>query len=195
MSKWAQEKAMGENYIGCVVLLFDQGDNVIGSTKVTHVDNEALRIEVQQLPKGLDVGSACRLLIFNNNRPSEYQGKIVREGAKILIAIGRTGEKRKERRGEINARAQIEGLIYGGQMYPLHRPIEVTLINISRGGVRIKAPNDTLVLGNKFQAGLNINDVEKVIVAETVNLVDKDSGISEYGCRFLAGDIVRSGER
>lgn len=188
MSKQLRKRVSGGDYVGCAVLLFDMESNTIGSTRVTHINNETLCIRVLELPSNLNVGGSCRLLIMTDPLPCEYQGKIVHDGTEKLIALysGRTREKRREQRFKVNAQAKLEFLIFNGQTYPLHTPIMMTLINVSVSGARFSAPGYTLAMHNKFQAKINISGAEKPIAAEVINTVDVDSETSEYGCRLLA---------
>jgi len=190
MKNKEQSKASGGNYAGCAVLLFDDEGNTIGSTRVTHNDNEMLRMQVQVMPSELDVGSTCRLLVFTDPLPCEYQGKIVVDGVKKVIALyqGRTRDKRSEHRAAIAVPAQIESLTYSGKDYPLHTPIKVTLVNVSKGGMRFSAPSDTSTVGNKFKARVSISNTEKIVSAQVVNLVNHETKPSQYGCRFLSNE-------
>jgi len=195
MKKQEKVKAPIYSYAGCAVLLFDQDGNTIGSTTVTHNDNETLLMEVQVLPDNLSVGSTCRLLIFTDPEPCEYYGKIVIDKTKKVIAMyrGRVRSKRKEQRMTINTPAQIESLFYSGREYPLHTPVKVTLINISKGGMRFSAGADTSIKGNKFRARVSLGETEKLIVAEVVNAVDVRLKPSEYGCKFVGKRLERDG--
>jgi len=192
-----QAKAFRGDYTGCVVILFDKDGKTIGSTLVKNNNKETLLMQVQSLPDQLSVGSTCRLLILTEPAPCEYQGRIVKDGATNTIAMyhGRMRDDRRNRRIAVTAPAQIEFLVYDGQQYALHTPIKVTLINISRGGMRLSAPNDTLVRGSRFHAKVNIVNTEKSLAAEVVNMLDVDSERTEYGCRFLIAGEKRSGRR
>ncbi|MCL2222312.1 MAG: PilZ domain-containing protein [Oscillospiraceae bacterium] len=195
MKKQEQVKAPIYSYVGCAVILFDQDGNTIGNTTVIHNDNETLLMEVQVLPDKLSVGSTCRLLIFTDPEPCEYYGKIVTYKTKKVIALyrGRVRSKRREQRVAINTPAQIESLFYSGREYPLHTPVKVTLINVSKGGMRFSAKTDTSIRGNKFRARVSLGETEKLIVAEVVNVVDAKLKQSEYGCKFVGKRLERDG--
>ena len=179
--------ASNTDYTGCSVLIYDPEGNHLGNTVVTDHDKNTLRIELQTVPAALVSGAGCKLLILMAPTPYEYQGRAVKEGTKITIAMykGKEKENRGSARYKINLKAAIENLICDGRAYPLHTPLEVTLVNISKSGVRFRTPFFALTKGDRFQMRIKISDNEKLLIADVVNHMDKGSEASEYGCRFL----------
>jgi hypothetical protein len=98
---------------------------------------------------------------------------------------GQEKENRGAVRYALKSTAIIENLICDGKPYPLHTPVEVELVNISKSGVRFRAPPNALYNGDKFQMRMKISNNDKLLIAETVNYVNNESGTSDYGCRFL----------
>ena len=181
--------AMSGDFSGCSVLIYDEAGNHLGDTVVTSYDKASLRIEVQMMPYSLDAGAGCRLLILSAPIPYEFLGRVAREGAKKVIAMykGKEKESRGSMRYKVNYPALIENLICDNRAYPLHTPLKVTLLNISKSGVRFRTPHYSMTVGDKFQMRIRISDTEKLLIADVINHVDKESISSEYGCRFLVG--------
>jgi len=177
------------DYIGCSVFIYDEAGNELGNTTVTSFDKNTLWLKVKRMPPTLYANDVCRLLILTAPAPREYHGRVLIEGTGKTIGIykGKEKESRKTVRYKVNFPAQIENLIYDEKACPLHTPIEVRLINISKSGVRFRAPFYSLFYGAKFQMRMKINDSEKLLIAVAINHMDKNSETTEYGCRFLVG--------
>jgi len=100
---------------------------------------------------------------------------------------GQEREQRGAERYAVKLPAMIEELICDSRPYSLHTPLEVELINISKTGVRFSAPFYSLTDGDRFRMRLTISDKDKQLITEVTNHIDRDSVVSEYGCRFLTG--------
>jgi len=177
------------DYTDCPILIYDMNNNQLGSTVVTNHDKKALRIEVRQVPESLNSGDGCRLLILTTPAPCEYQGRIVREGAGKVIALhhGREKESRSDTRYKVSFPALIENLVCDDKAYILHTPLEVELVNVSKSGMRLRAPFYSLLNKDVFQIRMKISGQEKLLIAKVTNYMDKNTKTSEYGCRFLIG--------
>jgi len=179
--------ALSGDYTSCSILIYDEAGNHLGNTKVMSYNMNTLRIEVEEPPRELSIGSVCRMLILSLPSPCEYEGRVTKEGARITIALfhGHEKENRTDKRYKINAPALIENLICDGRPYKLHTPLNITLLNISRSGMRFRAPYNSLSDGDRFQLRIKINDNEKLIIADVVNHLDNEHETSDYGCVFL----------
>ena len=182
-------KALSGDYTGCAVLIYDMEGNLLCSTSVTDYDKTILRIEVAELPPSDSAAIDCKLLILTSPTPCEYHGKILREGKRRLIAMfrGQERELRGAERYAVRTKALIEDYISEGSVYPLYAPLEVELMNISRSGVRFISANFALCDGDTFRMRIKFSDKDKLLAAEVTNHFDRDSKVSEYGCRFLTG--------
>lgn len=180
-------KALGSNYTDCAVLIYDEAGNHLGDTTVANHDRIGVRVEVQELPAALHVGSICKLLILSSPAPCEYEGRIVSEGARRYIAMyhGKEKENRTTTRYKVSTPAIIENLVYNGRAYPLHTPIPVSLVDISKSGVRFQAPYHSFSDGDRFQMRMKISSNEKYLIADVVHHADNEALSSEYGCNFL----------
>jgi len=185
----AQMKGLSGYYTGHTVLIYDTDGNHLDSTTITSYDKMALRIEVQALPSVFSSGAGCRVLIMTSPSPCEYQGRALREGTRLYIAMyqGQEKESRGAERYKINSSAVIENLVCDGRAYPLLAPLEITLVNISKSGVRFRAPLNSLSDGDRFQMRMKISDSDKLLIADVINHHDIDEQTSEYGCQFLIG--------
>ena len=182
-------EVLGANHTGCAILINDNDGNHLGSTVITGHERDTMRITVQHMPPTLHINSEYSLLILSAPAPCEYQGRLVSEGSKKMLAIyrGRVRENRGAARYKVSSPAIIENLIYDGKAYRLHTPLKIEVINISKSGVRFRAQSNALSEGDRFQMRMKISDSEKLLIAETVNHADKDNAPSEYGCQFLIG--------
>jgi len=181
--------ALSGDYTGCSVLIYDmQGNNLI-DTRVTYYDKQSLRIMVKESPPYLKVGDTCKLLILSSPCPCEFMGRIKKETQTNYIALyqGKEKEERGATRYKVSYPAVIENLVYDGKAYPLHKSLEVALINVSKSGTRFRAPCSALLDCDRFQMRMKIGGDDKLLIADVVNHTDKDDGTSEYGCKFLVG--------
>ena len=183
-------KALGGKYSGCMALIFDVDGNELGETFVNSISNSNTHINLENLPKVLNIGSACKLLILTDPQPCEFNGKIVNDGEANIVAIfqGRERGRRRDVRYKTNATAQIDCLILEGNEYSLLEPIDVTVINLSISGIRFSAPRNTLIQGDIIKLILSLTNAIKFLIVEVVNLMDIDTTNSEYGCRFLTSE-------
>jgi len=185
----AQVAALGANYSGSAVLIYDVDGNHLGSTLVTSHDRTSMRIEVQEIPPALVSGNECILLVLSSPAPCEYHGRLAVEGTKKIIAMykGRVRENRGAVRYKVNTPAIIEHLIFDGKAHKMHTPVSVELIDISKSGVRFRTLINALSNGDRFQMRLKISDSEKLLIADAIHHVDLGNAMSEYGCHFIIG--------
>ena len=185
-------KALSGNYAGSTVLIYDASGQHLASTVVSSHDKTSMRVRVQEIPPGLVIGDACTLLFLTSPAPCEYQGRIASEGTGSFIALyrGRVRENRGSVRYNVNSPAVIENLICDGKAYPLHTPLSIELINISKSGVRFRAQNNALSDGDRFQMRLKFSNSDKLLIADAIHHADVDQKTSEYGCSFLIGSEV-----
>ena len=180
-------KLIDGDYTGCSILIYDEEGNHLCDTTVIYFDRKNLLIEVAEPPESLDAGDACKLFILTSPTPCEYKGRIIRvgKGKPIVMYDGKESEKREESRYIVQLPVFIENYICDDKIYPLHTPLAVEMINISKNGARLRMPNYTLSNGDRFRMCVKINDRYKNVVAEVKNMTRTETEASEYGCRFL----------
>ena len=178
---------IGGNYLNCPVLIYDDEDNNIARTKIIEYDSNSKRVVLEETPPELKDGDTCRLLILAEPSPLEYQGRMRKDlwGTHIALFRGQEREARGAVRHKVNMSAFIENLIVEGRAYALHTPQKIQLMNISVGGMRFRAPRNTINHGDRFQTSVVLKDEKKLLIAEVVNTTENHPQISEYGCRFL----------
>ena len=183
-------KGLGSDYTDCAIFIYDTAGNLVCSTAVTKHDRKTMQVEVKDIPPSLGVGAACAMLIITSPTPCEYQGRIINDGVKKIIAMyrGRERENRGAARYKINSPALIENLIRDGNSYPLNSPISIEVIEISKSGLRFSAMDKALTNCERFQMRMKISNSDKLLVASIVHIVYKDNGIVEYGCNFLSAN-------
>ena len=181
--------ALSGDYTGCTVLFYDTSGYQLGSSIITQYDKRSLRVIVRDVPHTLDAGSECRLFILSSPVPCDYQGRILKEGARKVVAmyLGKEHENRGAERYKVNYPALVENLICDGRAYPLHAPLAIKLINISKSGIRFNAPGYSLTDGDRIQIRVKLNENDKLWIVEVVNHTDRDAKESDYGCRLLVG--------
>ena len=187
--------ALSGDYNGCSVFIYDEAGALLVKTTVTYHNKREMSIEVKEAPQ-LRIGESCRVFIMSSPTPCDYQGRINRRGMKKNIALhhGKERESRGAVRYKIKIPAQIENLICDFKAYRLHTPLDVETMNISKSGVRILAPFNSLSDGDRFQLRMKIIGGEKVMIADVTNHIDIGSVNSEYGCRLLAGSVKEGGQ-
>ena len=181
---------LSDNYTGCTVLIYNMDGEHLLDTVVAAHNREEQQIQVSSLPEDLHINDSCSLLVLTSPSPCEYLGKVKKVGGSVFIAMyqGQEKENRTATRYAVNAPAIIDTLITDGQPYSLHTPLTITLINISTGGVRFRAPYYSLADGDVFQMRMIISQNKKKLIAQVLNHVDNEPASSDYGCLFLYGD-------
>jgi len=180
---------LNSDYTGFSILIYDMDGCTLGKAVVSKHNIDRQLFELQDTFPVLNTGDKCRILILSSPSPFECFGKFIRHGVKTFIAVynGREKENRKAVRYSVDSPALVEHLIYNGRAYPLLNPLKISLINISKSGVRFTAPFGSLSDGARFQMSMPINNNNKLLIADVINHIDSPPESSEYGCRFLIG--------
>jgi len=180
-------KNLKGDHTGCSVLIYDADGNHLDSTLITSYDKTSLRMEVQRIHPELKAGSICKVMILTAPSPFEYHGRVKADGTGVYIALylGQEKENRGAERYELSITVIIENLICDGRAYPLYTPLEVTLVNISRSGVRFRSPYNSFSIGDRFLMRMKISETDKLLITVVVNKADIGTEASEYGCQFL----------
>ena len=93
-------------------------------------------------------------------------------------------EKRSSVRYEVNSTVDVVAYISEEKSYALLSPIEAILVNISKGGVRLKMRPNSMSMEDTVQISLKIGDKQRLLNAQVVNIKDGD-GSTEYGCKLI----------
>jgi hypothetical protein len=179
--------ALKMDYTGDTVLVYSPNNTYLYESVVTFHDKKKHRVELHRgMHSSLNVDDICTLLFMNTPSPSEFKGRVVKEGLQyyFLLFRGKAKEDRKTTRFAAKFNANIEELIFDGEKFPLLNPITVTTINISKTGVRFAAPQNTLLNGDAFTLRLKIDKSDRLFNAAVINYRNTNADTTEYGCSF-----------
>jgi len=181
--------ALKDDYTGYTVLIYSPDGDFLCEGVISSYDKKMQWIELRNtFPPSLNKDDICPLLIMTSPSPCEYKGRVVKDGWKYVFAIfkGKEKESRRMARYKVSFPATIEGLIIDGDTFPLYENLTVNIVNISRTGLRFSAPINSLLVGDKFLLRMSAVDNDRLYTAVVVNSINKDSEVSEYGCRLVA---------
>jgi len=180
-----------KDFVNCRTLIYDEDRALLANVKILDYDSNENTIKVQNLPT-LDSRKKCELVILTAPKPFSYKGTIHKtsinksdSGKLIRLYQGREEENRREPRYSTNILTRIEALIFDGIIYKLHTALAVQLINISKGGMRLRSKYNALAIGNRFPIIVKIGDSETMLTAEVTNITDSETDYSEFGCHFV----------
>jgi hypothetical protein len=165
----------------------------LAETVITAHDKDALAVEVAAPPKTAD-GDRLELLILTSPVPCSYKCKVVKRGPRLLFALyqGKEKDNRSETRYKISAPATIDHAVVNS-VHTLSAPLEVQLVNISRSGIRFRAPHGAIARNARISLRFSVGGKTQVLLADVVNHADNPPEHTEYGCRFLA--VLTGGEK
>jgi hypothetical protein len=175
--------------VGCPVHVYDSAGKLLQSSKITDHDRKNERVDIEGSVPGAKKGDICRLYIATPPAPCEYSGRVFMPGyASTTFAIYGRKEKdtREHTRYPVKTTAVIESMVYAGKSYALHTPAEVLILNISKGGAKVRAPRGAMAVGNKFEIRLKIGERYELLLAEVMNAMDANGAGTDYGCRLCA---------
>jgi hypothetical protein len=182
------------DYTGNAVLLYDNEGNFIKKCEVSFFDKRLYHIRLRSgLPPSMDVGDVCSLLILTETSPMEYKGRVLIEKLDrvLLLFRGKEKESRRITRYKVNFTALIMSLIREGETYRVHTPIHIHLLDISRIGLRLSAPSNTLRISDRVHIKLKLEESDRILTAVVMNCLDKNETISEYGCSLIEGSVKK----
>jgi hypothetical protein len=144
---------------------------------------------VQDWPELAKV-SRCKLLILTSTTPYSYIGVASKRGIdrEIRLFEEKEAENREEVRFKTNLSSNIESLVYDDKRHPLHTPVEVKIVNISKNGIRISAKDNTLINDARFQIKIKIGENDKLLTGRVMNVKNVPPDECEYGCRLVGKD-------
>jgi hypothetical protein len=178
-----------QELVGSPVHIYDEKNNLLMSSRITDHDKKNERIDIDGPKPGAKKGDVCRIYIATPPTPCEYMARVFLMGySSTTFALYKRQEKeiREHTRYPVKTTAMIERMVYGGQSYALHTPAEVLILNISKGGVKVRAAYNAMAVGNKFEIRLKIGQRYEVLLAEVMNAFDIEKINTDYGCRLCA---------
>ena len=97
---------------------------------------------------------------------------------------GVINEQRSSARYDVNGTVSVIAYLFEGKAYKLHTPQEAWLINISKGGMRIRMKPNSLIIDDMVHISLQIGNKQRILNAHVVNLNNTEEN-SEYGCMLV----------
>jgi len=183
-----------KDFVSCRTLIYDEDGEFLANAKILVYDSNENTIKVQNLP-ALDGRKKCELVILTAPKPFSYKGTIHKtsinksdSGKLIRLYRGQETENRHEPRYSTNILTRIEALIFDNTIYKLHTALAVQMINISKGGMRLRSKYNALAIGNRFPIKVKIGDSDTLLMAEVTNITDSETDYSEFGCHFVDKD-------
>ena len=95
-------------------------------------------------------------------------------------------ERRKSVRYDVTGIIEVTAYLYEGKVFYLHTPQKAELINISKGGVRLRMKPNSLSIDDMIQICLQIGAKQRILSANVVNLNNNEES-TEYGCELMLG--------
>jgi len=185
--------SLRKDFTGATAIIHDESNVLMANVRIIEYDSSENSIEVPDLPV-LTEGAKCSVLIMSTPVPYSYQGRIHKRLKKRVITLfkGETVEARKfEQRFKTDMPARIVALYNDGKLHSLHTPAIGRILNISKGGLRLRAVYNALNIGDKFQAHIENGEFNTKIMAEVVGRSDTEGGLfSEFSCRFFGDSAV-----
>jgi hypothetical protein len=180
---------LSKDFKECNVLIYDVEGNLLVNAEIWEHNIKERYIVVQDWPELAGV-SRCKLLILTAPMPYSYLGTIHKRSFEKLIKLydEHMEENRKEIRYKTDLPGNIENLVYDWTSYPLHKALEVQIVNISRNGIRIQAKDNTLNVGDIFQINIKISGNDKLLMGKVANYRYISQDHCEYGCFLVSKD-------
>ena len=174
------------DFNGCAVYIYDLSGKLLAKTSVVEHNTANSAIDVSFVPDLADQ-SKYNLLILHAPSPYAFTCICVAKDdiTTLLLVDGDVKEQRSDSRYEMNGTVNVLAYLYEGKAFKLLTPLEAGLVNISKGGMRLRMKLNSLSIDDVIHVSLNIGDNRRVLSAHVVNLNNTDD-YAEYGCELLA---------
>ena len=170
------------NLKNCRVIIREQKKNsvladtvILGHNLLTNI------IKVRASAMAYRPKEPVGLLVFLENKIYSYLGTV--QGA-VIDEEQKKG--RKFERYEIEASGKIEGVRIKNNMITLHKPIPVTIKNMSANGVLFKGISGCLDVGMQLQLYMDVTDSGMRYEYKVVRKQNSNPETEEYGCKMVA---------
>ena len=170
------------NLKNCRVIIREQKKNSVLADTVILGHNLLTNIIKVREPVGL--------LVFLENKIYSYlgtvQGAVIANEMSIALYDEEQKKGRKFERYEIEASGKIEGVRIKNNMITLHKPIPVTIKNMSANGVLFKGISGCLDVGMQLQLYMDVTDSGMRYEYKVVRKQNSNPETEEYGCKMVA---------
>ena len=174
------------DFNGCPVYIYNSSGKLLAKTTVVEHNTANSAINVSFIPE-LQDQSKYNLLILSNPSPYAFSCVSVVNGdlLTLLLIEGDVREQRSDSRYEMNVTVSVIAYLFEAKAYRLLSPLKAVLVNISKGGIRLRMKPNSLSIDDMIHVSLDIGDKRRILSAHVVNLNNADD-YAEYGFELLA---------
>lgn len=123
------------------------------------------------------------------------KGTLVNNEIEVLLGKSSPKEDRKQTRYPIMLEGTVCDVYVADRLIRLRKPIQIQTVNISSGGILIKADAGCFDVGDRFSLLLKSRAVEMKVVCEIVRMQNCGRLTEEYGCRMAKALPDHKGEQ
>ncbi len=117
---------------------------------------------------------------YGTVRPTLAMGQV-----EVALYRGSEKEDRKHKRYNLMVNGVVDAMIIEGQTITLSKAIATTVINISRGGVLVRAESSSFLVGAILRLKINMNDEEETLLfCRVVRMNELTTTEAEFGCQL-----------
>jgi len=177
---------MPVDFKGCSVYVYDLSGGLVVKTTVLGHSLANSAITLPMLPE-LEDQTKYNLMILCD--PSPYSFSCISDIKDSIVTFvlikGDVREQRSHVRYAMSGTVSVVDYLHEGKAFALHTPQDAGLVNISKGGMRLRMKPNSLSLDDMVHICLDIGEKTRVLCAHVVNLFNADDN-AEYGCELLA---------
>ncbi len=162
----------------------------IANATVRAFDPETEAITVDGRLVNPDYCRQAVVLLFKRGRVYQYDGEVHASQhsglTDILLSNGRPKEDRAAPRNRVNVPARVEWASAGGQEGWISPPLEVTVRNISTGGLFFRGMPRAFPVGARLRLRMEIGGQDTRMLLTVIHTgPPEDLETSGYGCKLL----------
>lgn len=176
-----------------------EGGQMIADTKILRFDSLTNSVYISADSLRDRKYYSISAYIFAEDGLYEFSGTIrgVMVGDEIEVFLGKSKEKedRARTRYPVAMAGNITHVFAGGRKIRLRKPMSIETINMSAGGVLMKADCGCFHIGDGFTLKLKVEEGEIELDCRAVRIQNSTMLTEEYGCRILEIQIERDREQ
>ena len=173
------------------VFIYDKNSNFITRTIITGHSADKRYVEVSEGLMNIRPGTRLQLLIFHSTGASELSGtlKNIRKGIYRISVYGeRQRDVRTSVRHRINASAVISDMITDSEPEAFHKPIEVTIEDLSTTGLLLRSRTVRFEMESLLQIEFKLHGKDVILFGEVVREQAHNNNVYKYGCKLYFRD-------
>lgn len=122
------------------------------------------------------------------------RGVLVDNEIEVFLGKSKEKEDRARTRYPVAIEGGIVGIFFGEKKVMLRKPMQMQTINMSAGGVLMKADCGCFHIGDRFTLRLKVEEGELELDCSVVRIQNETMLTEEYGCRIFGIWIERTNE-